>query len=229
LADDIATKEEDKQDFIDSFRAASHKAIGGVIEKQEAKLETSRAKRAGEAKERKAKETEEQTKAAKKIDDAMAKKIAASAKALQGPAKPAALSQKEPEDFSADEKQAAAAVISSKRAADVTTNEKTLKDAITANIKAKQDADSTFRSSSSKQIGKDLIVANKENEAAIKKNLADRAKARGTNEKEDTTAAKAIDAQFAPAPAPKAASKVQESEENMEGENLGQLEEFKSQ
>lgn len=57
LADDIKTKEQDKLDFIDSFRSASHEAIGGVIEKQEKKLETSREKRAKEEAKRRKEDT----------------------------------------------------------------------------------------------------------------------------------------------------------------------------
>lgn len=48
-----------------------------------------------------------------------------------------ALNQKEPENFSADEKEAAQAVINEANAATLKTNKKTLADGIKANIKAK--------------------------------------------------------------------------------------------
>jgi uncharacterized protein YpmS len=47
------------------------------------------------------------------------------------------LLQKEPEDFSADEKEAAQAVINDANAATLSTNQDTLADGITANIKTK--------------------------------------------------------------------------------------------
>ena len=50
---------------------------------------------------------------------------------------PASLSQKEPEDFSADEKEAAQATINEANAATLEANEKTLEDGIKANIKTK--------------------------------------------------------------------------------------------
>ena len=60
--------------------------------------------------------------------------------------------QKDPEDFSADEKEAAQAIINEKNAADLAKNQKTLSDAIKANIKSKQDHIDSIRSLTSDEV-----------------------------------------------------------------------------
>ena len=72
---------------------------------------------------------------------------------MSKPAKKQSLSQKEPEDYSADEKEAAQAVINNANAATLTANKKTLADAIKSNSKNQQDYIDSFRSLSSDEVG----------------------------------------------------------------------------
>jgi hypothetical protein len=65
----------------------------------------------------------------------------------------ASLAQKEPEDFSADEKEAAQAIINNANAATLEANNKKLKDDIKANVKSKGDFIDSFRSLSSDEVG----------------------------------------------------------------------------
>ena len=64
----------------------------------------------------------------------------------------AALVQKDPEDFSADEKEAAQAIINNANAANLAKNQKALEDAIKNNKKSKQDFIDSFRDLTSKEI-----------------------------------------------------------------------------
>ena len=82
-------------------------------------------------------------------------------------AEPAALVQKEPEDYSADEKEAAQQAIDNANAAALANNQKALADAIKANTKSQQDHIDSFRDLTSKEIepthAKVLGEAEKEN------------------------------------------------------------------
>lgn len=87
--------------------------------------------------------------------------------------KPAALSQKEPEDFSADEKEAAQAKINIGDAATLAKNEKTLAGAIKANIKSKQDHINSLRKLGSVEVKKEIKTADGEVDKMVTKRKAD--------------------------------------------------------
>lgn len=84
---------------------------------------------------------------AKIVDDKVKADNAAANAALA--AKPAALAQKEPEDFNDDEKEAAQAIINNANAATLATNQKNLVADIISKSKSKQDHIDSFRDLSS--------------------------------------------------------------------------------
>ena len=72
-----------------------------------------------------------------------------------------------------DQEEAAQAIVNAKNEAELEKNQKTLKDQITTNEKNKADLDEAHREGSSEGVGKVMVIADKDNEAAIKKAAAD--------------------------------------------------------
>lgn len=180
LAKDIKDGVQEKEDFIDAFRSATSKAVGGVYDKFEAKREESAKKNAADRKKARKEEEKKNIAEGKKIDDETAKAAATSKADMAKGLRKAALAQKEPEDFSADEKEAAQAKLNIARAAEVAKAQATLETDLAKNEKDKQDFIDAFREGTSTAVSKVhkkvLGEAKKENKEKAKniKKVADK-------------------------------------------------------